>query len=312
MSLYWSLQLLLAADTNCHDRKCGRVVCANCSPHRITIPRQYIVHPPLDPSSVSEPSNMSANNNSNNGEGGSSSNPLNNPALGGGQVVRVCNPCVPDPNNSPPVLSPYAFPVPPGMRPGDSSYADYQARAFARGDLPYVPLPSGGAIRYSGYRAAGPDPVLVGEPMPPRRAPAPPAPPTRRPPSRSSDTANSFSNQVAPGATRPQPISEDDQCPICGRLLPPGPNDSPLRTEHISNCIESHSSSPGPVAPHLLPFEATERDEGKECVICLEEFEVGVGLARLGCWCVFHEGCIRDWWDVRGARVCPTHTGGGN
>ena len=29
-----------------HCRKCGRVVCAACSPHRITIPRQYIVQPP--------------------------------------------------------------------------------------------------------------------------------------------------------------------------------------------------------------------------------------------------------------------------
>ncbi|KAK0664806.1 Lateral signaling target protein 2-like protein [Lasiodiplodia hormozganensis] len=29
-----------------HCRKCGRVVCANCSPHRITIPRQYIVRAP--------------------------------------------------------------------------------------------------------------------------------------------------------------------------------------------------------------------------------------------------------------------------
>ncbi|EHA25918.1 hypothetical protein ASPNIDRAFT_143971, partial [Aspergillus niger ATCC 1015] len=26
-----------------HCRKCGRVVCASCSPHRITIPRQFIV-----------------------------------------------------------------------------------------------------------------------------------------------------------------------------------------------------------------------------------------------------------------------------
>ena len=31
-----------------HCRKCGRVVCANCSPHRITIPRQFIVQPPRD------------------------------------------------------------------------------------------------------------------------------------------------------------------------------------------------------------------------------------------------------------------------
>ncbi|KAF8249067.1 hypothetical protein K440DRAFT_472297, partial [Wilcoxina mikolae CBS 423.85] len=26
-----------------HCRKCGRVVCATCSPHRITIPSAYIV-----------------------------------------------------------------------------------------------------------------------------------------------------------------------------------------------------------------------------------------------------------------------------
>lgn len=29
-----------------HCRKCGRVVCGMCSPHRITIPREYIVQPP--------------------------------------------------------------------------------------------------------------------------------------------------------------------------------------------------------------------------------------------------------------------------
>jgi hypothetical protein len=29
-----------------HCRRCGRVVCAACSPHRITIPRAYIVRPP--------------------------------------------------------------------------------------------------------------------------------------------------------------------------------------------------------------------------------------------------------------------------
>ncbi|KAF2840975.1 hypothetical protein M501DRAFT_902973, partial [Patellaria atrata CBS 101060] len=26
-----------------HCRKCGRVVCDNCSTHRITIPRQFVV-----------------------------------------------------------------------------------------------------------------------------------------------------------------------------------------------------------------------------------------------------------------------------
>ncbi|MCJ1309492.1 hypothetical protein MMC25_003152 [Agyrium rufum] len=91
-----------------HCRKCGRVVCGSCSPHRITIPRQFIVHPPQDPST------MSASNNhrdvidlTGDDEGERVSMATNvgaalDPALGGGQEVRLCNPCVPDPNPLPP------------------------------------------------------------------------------------------------------------------------------------------------------------------------------------------------------------------
>lgn len=84
-----------------HCRKCGRVVCARCSPHRITIPRQYIVQPPeqqrlflFNEESATDPSD---------------------PALGGGEVVRVCNPCVPDPWH-PDTLSPPRAPLRPTPR----------------------------------------------------------------------------------------------------------------------------------------------------------------------------------------------------
>ena len=97
-----------------HCRKCGRVVCANCSPHRITIPRQFIVHPPED----ATPSPSIANNagveivdlTSDDDAPGKVVNPeerpqsseyMIDPALGGGQEVRLCNPCVPDPNPLP-------------------------------------------------------------------------------------------------------------------------------------------------------------------------------------------------------------------
>ncbi|CAK4031783.1 fyve zinc finger [Lecanosticta acicola] len=73
-----------------HCRKCGRVICSNCSTHRITIPREYIVHPP---------SHL-------HGNPASPSRLGDNPALGGGAEVRVCNPCVPDPNPWPPVHAP--------------------------------------------------------------------------------------------------------------------------------------------------------------------------------------------------------------
>ena len=97
-----------------HCRKCGRVVCANCSPHRITIPRQFIVHPPEDftpsPSTANisgvEVVDLTSDDDApraaaNRGERPQSSEYRIDPALGGGQEVRLCNPCVPDPNPLP-------------------------------------------------------------------------------------------------------------------------------------------------------------------------------------------------------------------
>ena len=104
-----------------HCRKCGRVVCASCSPHRITIPRQYIVHPPMDASSgftTARPTNIEVVDLTGDGDestaavstAGRNQAEVSSPggsrridaALGGGQEVRLCNPCVPDPNPLPP------------------------------------------------------------------------------------------------------------------------------------------------------------------------------------------------------------------
>ncbi|EEP76830.1 predicted protein [Uncinocarpus reesii 1704] len=100
-----------------HCRKCGRVVCASCSPHRITIPRQFIVRPPESRTSSSTNPRPTPPNaqviNLIDGEDdairtgtpsrapGRQTQP-SNPALGGGEEVRLCNPCVPDPNPEPP------------------------------------------------------------------------------------------------------------------------------------------------------------------------------------------------------------------
>jgi len=43
----------------------------------------------------------------------------------------------------------------------------------------------------------------------------------------------------------------------------------------------------------------------KECVICLEEFEVGTAIARLPCLCYFHRACIDSWF--KKGRACPVH-----
>lgn len=68
-------------------------MCSNCSPHRITIPRQFIVHPPSPTTSLGQTIiDLTADDSDPN-------QPLSR-ALGGGEEVRVCNPCVPDPNYS--------------------------------------------------------------------------------------------------------------------------------------------------------------------------------------------------------------------
>lgn len=86
-----------------HCRKCGRVVCNECSPHRITIPRQFIVNPP-SPEEAASPTRLEGirvetidltGDEYDDGDGPSSR------YLGGGEKVRLCNPCVPDPQPEP-------------------------------------------------------------------------------------------------------------------------------------------------------------------------------------------------------------------
>jgi len=58
----------------------------------------------------------------------------------------------------------------------------------------------------------------------------------------------------------------------------------------------------------MFPYTATEKDcvDSAECTICLEEFEVGVPMARLECLCRFHRFCIDAWWERHPGR-CPMH-----
>ena len=51
-----------------------------------------------------------------------------------------------------------------------------------------------------------------------------------------------------------------------------------------------------------------EDRRGIECLICLEEFEPGVSLARLECLCKFHESCLRRWWSASAKQLHHGHT----
>lgn len=94
-----------------HCRKCGRVVCASCSPHRITIPRQFIVHPPesmyrtstlaaSQPVVIDLTDEIAPSTRPDMPASWASSQSTSHPGLGGGEEVRLCNPCVPDPQPS--------------------------------------------------------------------------------------------------------------------------------------------------------------------------------------------------------------------
>ena len=70
------------------------------------------------------------------------------------------------------------------------------------------------------------------------------------------------------------------------------------RTRGMSSAAgngEGSSNRMSMMARGMVPYVATEKDctdeEGNEaeCVICFEEFEAGDKMARLVCWCKFHE-----------------------
>lgn len=184
-----------------HCRKCGRVVCANCSPHRITIPRQFIVHPPEDiafgmtgiGSSNVDVVDLTGDDEPN-AESATPTPPLErlrsnvhclDPALGGGREVRLCNPCVPDPNPLPP--PPYSLSNPHVL--GSFPRPEHQASLTQR---PPPPVSSNSASSQAPSPNVRPEPVRnfsrphsAQQPIPPRQERhrrqsirSPPEPPT--------------------------------------------------------------------------------------------------------------------------------------
>lgn len=255
-----------------HCRKCGRVVCASCSPHRITIPRQYIVQPP---NSLEQEFGMLPEPES----------PVSR-ALGGGAVVRVCNPCVPDP------WTPESAPA----RRGGRESADVPPRPLVEGARNATELPSGDRSERYRYiaspqlsggrtRSASHQPVsgIFSSSIPrthgavfrDHRRPSIPTPSrpsghvhrhtqssSHLPPVPSFSSRPSISSTPsAPTQSHPhskprREIPEEDECPVCGLELPPGDQ---VRENHIQQCIAERFSStpssssmrPPPINPNV-------------------------------------------------------------
>ncbi|KAH8657521.1 FYVE zinc finger-domain-containing protein [Tricladium varicosporioides] len=389
-----------------HCRKCGRVVCSQCSPHRITIPHQYIVRPPTESQSPTQAQPTIDPT----GAGSSSSVT----SLGGGERVRLCNPCVPDPNVAPPQVnqagasqhSPASNRHSRSVSSANSPYSHYQSPSAQRGsqanpislsrNAPRRPRePSILGQYYSGQpqslQSRGPssynsrDERRPGQEFLDNRSRSSTVGGTSRDPYNMGNNSSSQSehSRNRPGgqnyssliprseadlqrsmATLPRPpqpqrrpqIPEEDECWICHNELPSRtlPGFEALRSQHVESCIasamqgSSSSSPPPPPAPAtssqttpsassstspprpqpnvpppppshpqlrrtgVFPYIATEKDcvDDAECTICLEEFEVGVEMGRLECFCRFHLKCIRDWFETKPGQ-CPVHQHGG-
>ena len=298
-------------------RKCGRVVCGNCSPHRITIPQSYIVHPPnpYEPGTFAEQAPYHPND------------------QWEGEEVRVCNPCVPDPNLNPPTyptlgLLQYNF----GPPESPSLHWRRQHRSSHSESQLYGEAPSG-------FHPQHLHPTLAASStadrpyafIPPRDRHAFTSAVASSMPSRYGPNATQMPSQQPIQAPQRRVVAEEDECPICSAELPPkGPNgETSDRERHVDECIRSHSfgaptppqpqqaeaavqptgagpASPVPAQPsgsrprrmtggRMLKYMATEKDcsgeDGlnQECVICLEDFEVGDEMGRLECLCKFHK-----------------------
>ncbi|RSL52876.1 hypothetical protein CEP53_007947 [Fusarium sp. AF-6] len=312
-----------------HCRKCGRVVCNSCSPHRIIIPYQYIVRPPGSDTTMHQSLLID----------GLGAGYFDVNDMSGGERVRLCNPCVPDPNTAPPQSpSPQAT-----LSPRSAHQRSRSSIGSAYGTLPpsnrhgavFAPGASGDPYRYLSPRMRS---VTL---VPPSSGSSSPGPSYRQrsgthqtpverllssvQSSSPSSYPNRYSSLGEPSSRQralpPTPqIAEEDECPICHRELPSQslPNFEALRESHITSCIQNHSTygtprgeggaPPAPRRTGMYTYLATEKDciDDAECTICLEEFTVGVPMARLECLCRFHRVCISSWF-VKHPGRCPVH-----
>ncbi|XP_067112177.1 E3 ubiquitin-protein ligase znrf2-like isoform X1 [Osmerus mordax] len=80
-------------------------------------------------------------------------------------------------------------------------------------------------------------------------------------------------------------------CPVCSKFV-----SSDEMEVHLIMCLTK---------PRLSYNEDVLAKDSGECSICLDELEQGDTIARLPCLCIYHKGCIDEWFEVN--RSCPEH-----
>ncbi|XP_042597740.1 E3 ubiquitin-protein ligase znrf2 [Cyprinus carpio] len=81
------------------------------------------------------------------------------------------------------------------------------------------------------------------------------------------------------------------KCPVCAKFISSDEMDL-----HLVMCLTK---------PRVTYNEDVLTKDAGECAICLEELVQGDTIARLPCLCIYHKGCIDEWFEVN--RSCPEH-----
>ncbi|XP_074051679.1 E3 ubiquitin-protein ligase ZNRF2 [Macrotis lagotis] len=215
-----------------------------------------------------------------------------------------------------------------GAKQSAPAAANGRARAYSGSDLP--PAPAGGAARARAPAAPGPAPAAPPSgpaPGPAASASGPraggrslgggggggaraaqsavhiPSSSSSSGPYGSQDSVSSTPDEARSAAGGPRlvigslPAHLSPQmfggfkCPVCSKFVPSDEMDL-----HLVMCLTK---------PRITYNEDVLSKDAGECAICLEELTQGDTIARLPCLCIYHKGCIDEWFEVN--RSCPEH-----
>ncbi|OAF71551.1 E3 ubiquitin-protein ligase znrf1 [Intoshia linei] len=82
------------------------------------------------------------------------------------------------------------------------------------------------------------------------------------------------------------------ECPICFKKV----NYKKINI-HVEMCLKLNASK--------YNVENLSENANEDCVVCFESMKKDDKVARLPCWCIYHQKCIDEWYIYR--RVCPSH-----
>uniref|UniRef100_A0A0K3CRR5 RING-type E3 ubiquitin transferase n=1 Tax=Rhodotorula toruloides TaxID=5286 RepID=A0A0K3CRR5_RHOTO len=102
------------------------------------------------------------------------------------------------------------------------------------------------------------------------------------------------------------------ECPVCGMRMD-GFTEREVE-KHVDDCCKGVGGSGSKAAREHVVFIADAKTvpkdektgEALECIMCFDEFEPSQRLARLSCYCCYHEACIVEYWQ-NPSKFCPTH-----